>query len=148
MIRMWSRGGEIIVMDDAYADGYLGRPYVPIPMAPGVNIASDTDTPLYSGHMVVQHKVLSVNGQIVGPAGTAIRVWLTLDGTELAAWTLSSSATVTEINQRIPLSATDHPHSSTAVAVIWAQRTAGTGTGTVRVRGLWGMNTITESEAT
>lgn len=31
MVRMWSRGGNIIVMDDYYADGWLGRPALPVP---------------------------------------------------------------------------------------------------------------------
>ncbi|MGW3711339.1 hypothetical protein ACWDN6_14475 [Streptomyces albogriseolus] len=31
MVRMWSRGGDIIVMDDYYADGWLGRPSLPVP---------------------------------------------------------------------------------------------------------------------
>jgi hypothetical protein len=34
MVRMWSRSGEIIVMDDYYADGWLGRPMLSIPWQP------------------------------------------------------------------------------------------------------------------
>ncbi|MEV4966648.1 hypothetical protein AB0886_05190 [Streptomyces sp. NPDC024062] len=147
MIRILSRADTVIMMDDAFADGYLGRPYVPVPMTPAATVTSDTDTPLYSGHLVVQHKVLKINGQILAPAGTSIRARLTIDGDEIGAWTLNSTATAMEINQRIALSATDHPHSSDAVVVMWAQRTGGTGTGTVRVRGVWGMNTATAEEA-
>ncbi|MEU3097222.1 hypothetical protein ABZ690_21170 [Streptomyces sp. NPDC006967] len=31
MVRLWSRAGDIIVMDDYYADGWLGRPSLPVP---------------------------------------------------------------------------------------------------------------------
>nr|WP_239085353.1 hypothetical protein [Streptomyces halstedii] len=146
MVRVFNRDGAVIVMDDYYADGYLGRPFVPIPIAPAVSITSDTETAAYSGHMIVQHKVLNVNAQITAPAGTAARVRLTLNGSEIGSWTISSAATTAEINQRIPLSASAHPHSTQSVVVMWAQRTSGTGTCTLRVRGLWGLNTITESE--
>ncbi|MDT0432813.1 hypothetical protein [Streptomyces salyersiae] len=147
MIRVFNRDGLVIMMDDYYADGYLGRPYVPIPMSPGVPFTADTETSVYSGHMVVQHKVLNVNALLSAPAGTTARVRLTLNNNEIGAWTINSATTQTEINERIPLSPTEFPHSTSPVAVLWAQRTAGTGTCTLRLRGLWGLNTITESEA-
>lgn len=34
MVRMWSRSGEVIVMDDYHADRWLGRPWIPIQMHP------------------------------------------------------------------------------------------------------------------
>ncbi|MFE0877323.1 hypothetical protein ACFW4X_21110 [Streptomyces smyrnaeus] len=34
MVRMFSRDGQIIVSDDAYADRWLGRPWMPVPLFP------------------------------------------------------------------------------------------------------------------
>ncbi|CAM2785517.1 MULTISPECIES: hypothetical protein [Streptomyces] len=34
MIRIWSRDGHIILMDDAHAPGFLGRPWMPVPLYP------------------------------------------------------------------------------------------------------------------
>jgi hypothetical protein len=147
MVRTLSRGGQVIVMDDAHADGYLGRPWVPIPCAPPVTFTSDTDTALYSGHMVVQHKVLAVVAQLSGPSGTSATARLRIGTTDYGTWTLTSTATVLEISERIPLDSNALPHGTGASVVMWGQRTGGTGTCTLRVRGLWGLNTRTPEEA-
>ncbi|MEV0440948.1 hypothetical protein AB0I84_09175 [Streptomyces spectabilis] len=148
MVRMFNRAGEVIVMDDAYADGYLGRPWVPIPCAPLIQFSNDEEFALYSGNMLTQHKVLRVNMQISGPSGTAAQVVMRIGNTQYGpTWTLSSSATVRDINERVPLPAGDFPYGREASVVMWARRTSGSGTCTLRVRGLWGVNTITEPES-
>ncbi|MFG2226937.1 hypothetical protein [Streptomyces sp. NPDC048644] len=150
MFRAFARGSypDPIVMDDAYADGYLGRPWVPIPCAPFMPIASDDDVALHSGLMLAQHKVLHVNMQITGPAGTGASVSLKVAGERLTkTWTLASAATGREISERVSLPAADFPHGSEAAVTVWARRTSGTGTTTLRVRGIWGVNTTTDTEA-
>lgn len=148
MVRVFNREGRPIIMDDYYADSYLGKPYVPVPMVSPMDFTSDTETALHSGYLLVQHKVLYVNGQITGPSGTSARMRLTVDGDEYGSWTLTSTATALEISERLPLAASDHPYGSGAVVVLWGQRTGGTGSVRLRVRGVWGMHTETEAEAT
>jgi hypothetical protein len=148
MVRTHSRSGNVIMMDDAYADGYLGRPWVPIPCTPGVDFTADDDTPMYSGYIHTQHKVLAVNLQLLAPTGTAAQVYMRLGQMQVGpTWTVSSSAAKTEVNERVVLPATDFPYGTETSLVMWARRTSGTGTCTLHVRGLWGVNTLTEDEA-
>ncbi|MFD7067145.1 hypothetical protein ACFV97_07860 [Streptomyces sp. NPDC059913] len=148
MVRTFSRSGEVIMMDDGFADGYLGRPWVPIPLAPFIQFSNDTDVALYSGQMLTQHKVLRVNLQLSGPSGTAAQVVMKIANQQYGpTWTLSSSATTKDVNERVTLPAADFPHSSDVSVVMWASRTSGSGVCTLRVRGVWGVNTITASEA-
>ncbi|MCA1219883.1 hypothetical protein [Streptomyces sp. 8L] len=148
MVRTHSRSGTVIAMDDGFADGYLGRPWVPIPCSPFMSITNDDDTPLHSGYLLTQHKVLLVNLQLTGPAGTAAQVYMRLGQNQVGpTWTLSSSATTAEVNERVPLPANDFPWGTGTSVVMWARRTSGTGTCALRVRGLWGVNTVTEDEA-
>ncbi|CAL9296872.1 hypothetical protein [Streptomyces sp. SudanB25_2051] len=148
MIRTFSRSGQVIVMDDAFADGHLGRPWVPIPCAPLINFTNDEEFALYSGQMLTQHKVLRVNMQLSGPSGTSAQVLMRIGGTQYGpTWTLSSSATIRDVNERVVLPAADFPYGRDVSVVMWARRTGGTGVCTLRVRGLWGVNTITADEA-
>ncbi|UUN29421.1 hypothetical protein [Streptomyces sp. FIT100] len=148
MVRTFSRTGQVIVMDDGYADDYLGRPWVPIPCAPFINFTNDAEVALYSGQMLTQHKVLRVNLQLAGPSGTAAQVVMKIGNVQYGpTWTLTSSATVKDVNDRITLPAADFPYGRDVSVVMWAHRTAGTGTCSLRVRGIWGVNTITADEA-
>ncbi|MFF0630393.1 hypothetical protein [Streptomyces sp. NPDC004296] len=151
MVRLFARGGypSPIVMDDGYADGYLGRPWVPIPCTPYMTISSDDEAALYSGQMLTQHKVLRVNLQLSGPAGTGAEALLRIGGQQYGpTWSLAASATTKDVNDRVPLPAADFPHGRDVSAVVWARRTSGTGTCTLRLRGIWGTNTVSATEAT
>ncbi|MEU8680797.1 hypothetical protein [Streptomyces sp. NPDC048611] len=148
MVRMFNRAGEVIVMDDGFADGHLGRPWVPIPCAPFIQFSNDDEFALYSGQMLTQHKVLRVNLQLASPSGTAAQVVMKIGNVQYGpTWTLSSSATIKDVNERVVLPAADFPYGRDVSVVMWAQRTAGTGVCSLRVRALWGVNTITQSEA-
>ncbi|GAU67693.1 hypothetical protein SSP35_05_02600 [Streptomyces sp. NBRC 110611] len=136
-------------MDDAYADGYLGRPWIPIPCAPYKDFTSSEEIALFSGDMLTQHKVLRVNLQLSGPTGTSAEVVMRIGGTQYGpTWTLSSAAKVRDVNERIALPAGEFPYGTGASVVMWARRTGGSGTCSLRVRGIWGLNTINASEAT
>ncbi|MFE1770261.1 hypothetical protein [Streptomyces sp. NPDC059008] len=151
MIRLFARGGyqSPIVMDDAHADGYLGRPWIPIPCAPYVDFTSGDEVAVFSGQMLTQHKVLRVNLQLSGPIGTAAEVLMRIGGTQYGpTWTLSSTARTRDVNERIVLPAVDFPYGTDVSVVMWARRTAGAGTCALRVRGIWGLNTINANEAT
>lgn len=76
MVRMWSRGGQVIAMDDAYAPGYLGRPCLPIPMSPtsGANTSNTSLTIAYTGSARVQNAVLYAAFETYTPAGVTADV--------------------------------------------------------------------------
>ncbi|WP_326698052.1 hypothetical protein OG909_12280 [Streptomyces sp. NBC_01754] len=154
MVRIFNRAGDVIVMDDYYADGYLGRPYVPVPVTPGVDVTSSTERTTHIGILHVQHRVVHATTSVYAPAGTTIsmRYQLQLSGGVLAYEQIGNTFTVVggaagqELTntQRIPI---DRAHSERCRLMVRATRTAGSGTGTVFPFGLWGVNTATPEEA-
>jgi hypothetical protein len=151
MVRVFSRSGQPIVMDDAYADGYLGLPYVPIPVATGVDVTSDTERTTHQAMVVVQHRVIQAYTNVYAPPNTTIVVRYRLNGPSGyedigQPITVSGGASGQEAanTQRIPI---NRPHSDRWRLLIRAARTAGTGTGVVYPFGLWGVHTTDPSEA-
>ncbi|MFF8095678.1 hypothetical protein [Streptomyces sp. NPDC016675] len=60
MVRMFSRNGEVIVMDDAWADGFLGRPLMPLQLHSTNNqgrYTSDTYGSAWAGRSIVHNAV-------------------------------------------------------------------------------------------
>ncbi len=95
MIRLFSRSGEAIVMDDPWADGYLGRPALPIPWqpTPGWTTASKAKSGTVSWYAAtrIQCPVLHLITETHAPAGATASVVLecsTGDGyEEWETWT-------------------------------------------------------------
>ncbi|MEV2203730.1 hypothetical protein AB0E11_27740 [Streptomyces fradiae] len=154
MVRLYARGSypaSPIVMDDGYADGYLGRPWVPLPLTTGVDVSSPTERTTHFALMHVQHRILSTSINVYAPADTTIRVQLRLSGPngyeDIGAPIVAVGGTSgQEISdaQRIKI---DRAHGERWRLLVRASRTAGTGTGTVYPFGLWGVNTVAPSEA-
>ncbi|WP_437110896.1 hypothetical protein [Streptomyces sp. enrichment culture] len=154
MVRLYPRGGypsKPIVMDDGYADGYLGRPFVPIPLATGVDVDSSTERTTHIALMHVQHRVLSTSINVYAPPGTTIRVHLSLNGPngfedigEPIVAVGGTSGQEISNTQRIKV---ERGHGERWRLLVRAARTAGTGTGTVYPFGLWGVHTANPSEA-
>lgn len=153
MIRMFARSGypNPIVMDDAHADGFLGRPFVPIPLSTGVDVDSSTERTTHFGMAQIQHRILQASVNVWAPANTTITVRLRLGhatGYEDIgdAITVAGGASGQEVanTQRIKI---DRAHSERWRLLIRASRTAGTGVGIVYPYGLWGVNTQSADEA-
>lgn len=152
MIRLFARGGypSPIVMDDGYADGYLGRPWVPIPLAPGAPVTAADWTTTHAGTIRTQHAVLAAQWSIWAPAGTTAEARLMLNkGGDLAQLgdTITATGKETYASQRITPNTHGLSHGEIAGLMIQARRTAGTGTATAWCHGIWGTNTINAKEA-
>ncbi|MEV7212075.1 hypothetical protein AB0O31_03125 [Kitasatospora cineracea] len=153
MVRLFNRSGTPVVMDDAYADNFLGRPWVPVPLTPGVNIATGVWTVTHAGLLLVQHCVLSYKVSVFAPAGSTIAAQILLQGPAgdvqigpTMTVTGGTGGTETAFTGRVPIG-TDHQHGEEWNVRVQAQRTAGTGTGTVWLYGIWSRNTLTAAEA-
>ncbi|GHB98656.1 MULTISPECIES: hypothetical protein [Streptomyces rochei group] len=84
MVRMFSRSGEIIVMDDAYADRFLGRPWMPLQMHPTNNrgryTSSDYGT-AWVGRGPIHNAVAWIACQTyAGSGGAQARITLNVNG--------------------------------------------------------------------
>ncbi len=79
MIRLWSRGGDVLVMDDYYADGYLGRPWVPIPMSPAALVTGSEWRTTHAGRFQAQHAVLTASWSVYAPSGTTAEARLMIN---------------------------------------------------------------------
>lgn len=153
MVRIFARSGTPIVMDDAFASGFLGRPWVPVPLQPGVPVTAGTWTTTHAGQLLVQHAVLSYQISVFAPASTTIQAQILLQGPSGDVQIGSTmtvvggiSGTETPFTGRVPIG-TDHAHGGAWNVRVQGQRTVGTGTGTVWVYGIWSVNTANSSEA-
>ncbi|UNZ18864.1 hypothetical protein [Streptomyces sp. 891-h] len=151
MIRMFSRDGDVIVMDDAYADGYLGRPWVPVPMASAVPITAAEWSTAFVGQWWVQHAVLLAHFTVYAPAGTTCEARLVMgsgaDQQQLGAVLTASDGAEPSTTVRVTRSMHDRAHGAGASLRIQTRRTSGTGTGSVWCWGLWGVNATSAADA-
>ncbi|MFE7316401.1 hypothetical protein ACFU7T_25415 [Streptomyces sp. NPDC057555] len=153
MIRLFARGGypEPIVMDDAHADGYLGRPWVPIPLAPSATVTASDWTTTHAGTLRTQHAVIAAQWSLYAPAGTTAEARLALKRgdtlTQIGDALTATGGKEVFASQRITPSTHDLSHGDIAGLLIQARRTAGTGTATAWCQGIWGTNTANAKEA-
>ncbi|WP_437034496.1 hypothetical protein [Streptomyces sp. enrichment culture] len=93
MVRMWNRAGNAIVMDDYYADHFLGRPWIPIQLHPTNDRGRYTSSSYgaaWAGWTAVHNAVAVVIAQTYcGDAGAQVRLTLTPQNgtsTTMAEW--------------------------------------------------------------
>ncbi|WP_445396423.1 hypothetical protein ACSMX9_22540 [Streptomyces sp. LE64] len=146
MIRMWSRGGEVIVMDDAYAPGFLGRPSMPIPMQPTATqtTTSTATTTAWMGSSRLMNAVLWAGFETwCAPGVTADVEFSDSDGI-IESWTATNSDgwTTREITVPVRRKFMDHVNYRLRHSV-----RSGTGTIMTNCLGVYTRNTFTSTEA-
>ncbi|MFJ8146985.1 hypothetical protein ACIQ6R_18185 [Streptomyces sp. NPDC096048] len=84
MVRMRSRSGEVIVMDDAWSDEFLGRPWLPLQMHPTNNrgrYTSDSYAAAWAGRSPIHNAVAFFTFQTyAGTGGAQCRLTINHDG--------------------------------------------------------------------
>ncbi|MFI5808873.1 hypothetical protein [Streptomyces sp. NPDC051561] len=82
MVRMFSRTGQAVVMDDYYADEYLGRPSIPIPWQPTTTVSSTATAPVtaWLAAQRVQCAVFYLTAEMWCPANTTVTAELEFRG--------------------------------------------------------------------
>ncbi|MFE6689648.1 hypothetical protein ACFVFQ_24610 [Streptomyces sp. NPDC057743] len=154
MIRLFARAGypEPIVMDDAHADGYLGRPWVPIPLAPSAHVTAADWTTTHAGTLRTQHAVIAAQWSLYAPAGTTAEARLVLkrdgDVSQIGDTITATGGKEVFTAQRITPGSHGLSHGDVAGLLIQARRTAGTGTAAAWCQGIWGANTANHTEVT
>ncbi|MGW2130465.1 hypothetical protein [Streptomyces coelicoflavus] len=99
MVRMWARSGEIIAGDDQYADGWLGRPWLPFPMYPTAVQGfenGDTWQLAWVGWGPAQNPVAVLKFASISSNGGQVRAsYVAPDGTSrsLGTWSVPSGGT-------------------------------------------------------
>lgn len=153
MVRLYPRGSypsEPMVMDDAYADGFLGRPYVPIPMAAPMNFSSTSWQTVFAGNCTAQHAVLYAHFSVYAPSGNTAEARLMIfDGGEYRQMgdTIQASGTESFSHQRLGKNEHGMEYNNNRTILIQARRTAGTSTCTAWCQGIVGVNSIDATEA-
>ncbi|WP_097991850.1 hypothetical protein [Streptomyces sp. f51] len=146
MIRMWSRDGEVIVMDDAYADGFLGRPSMPIPMQPtsGRETSSTTTTTAWTGATRLMNAVLYASFETYTPAGVTANVSFDDGLGEVDSWVANTSNgwTTHEITMPVRQKFMDHCNYR-------LKHSVRTGSGSIRTNclGVYTRNAFNPAEA-
>ncbi|MFI5686793.1 hypothetical protein [Streptomyces sp. NPDC051636] len=155
MIRMWSRDRDapdrILVMDDAFSDRFLGRPWLPFPMYPTANAAMQGTTSwqfAWLGRMPVQNAVAVISFSTISSAGGQVRInYVPPSGNvqTINTWTVPSGSQW--INQTVtqPLHGTEWGDS--VLFQIEHRNSASTGAIETRMFSAYTRNTFSTSEA-
>ena len=134
------RSGNEIFSEDADAWG-LGRPWLPIPMTPSLSFTNGSWSTVYRGTWQAQNPVIFSEFSLSAPATTTCqaRLLIEIDGvqTQLGSTLTASAADASASFTADPIA---HGLSFGQVGslLLQVQRTAGAGTCTVWVQGLWG----------
>ncbi|MFD7508114.1 hypothetical protein ACFV5N_02020 [Streptomyces sp. NPDC059853] len=152
MIRLFTRGGQVMVMDDHFADGYLGRPSIPIPWQPtsASSTSSSTMVSAWLAAQRVQCAVWYLHTESYAPPNATARVevqaqqggqWETWD-----SWSIAGGAAGQWSERHItrPMTA---PHMTHVTWRIRHQVASGTGTAHTNVYGGYQRNTFSADEA-
>ncbi|MXM68306.1 hypothetical protein GR925_34010 [Streptomyces sp. HUCO-GS316] len=146
MIRTWSRSGEVILMDDAWADGFLGRPSMPIPMQPtsGRETSNTETTTAWTGATRLMNPVLYAAFETFTPAGVTADVSFDDGLGEIDSWVANTSNgwTFHEITKPVRQNFMDHCNYR-------LKHSVRSGTGSIRTNclGVYTRNSFSASEA-
>ncbi|MGC9536565.1 hypothetical protein [Streptomyces sp. UG1] len=146
MIRTWSRSGEVIVMDDAWADGFLGRPSMPIPMQPtsGRETSNTATTTAWTGATRLMNPVLYAAFETFTPSGVTADVSFDDGLGEIDSWVANTSNgwTFHEITKPVRQNFMDHCNYR-------LKHSVRSGTGSIRTNclGVYTRNSFSASEA-
>ena len=149
MVRMWSRSPtnrDILVMDDAYADAFLGRPSMPIPMqsTAGQSTSNTELTTAWTGGVRLMNAVLWAAFETYTPAGVTAAVQLEDNDGVIESWTVSASNNWTMREFTVPVRGRFMDHRNFRL-----KHRVSSGTGTIRTNclGMYTRNTFVPSEA-
>ncbi|MFF2135560.1 hypothetical protein [Streptomyces sp. NPDC058193] len=153
MIRIWNRDRDsqnVIVMDDAYSDRFLGRPWIPFPMYPTANAAMPGTTSwqyAWIGRMPAQNAVAVLNFSSIASAGGQARITYVAPGNSerlLETWTLPAN---TWVNKTFTVPLDDAEWGDAVLFQIEHRNSATTGAVETRMFNAYTRNTFNTGEA-
>ncbi|MFD5509032.1 hypothetical protein ACFWIB_14815 [Streptomyces sp. NPDC127051] len=135
------RSGNEIASEDTDAWG-LGRPWLPIPMAPGLTFTNGSWSTVYRGTWQAQNPVVFAEFSLSAPATTTCQARLLIETDDGVQVQLGSTLTASAADAAASFTADPIAHGlsfgQAASLLLQVQRTAGAGTCTVWSKGLWG----------
>ena len=146
MVRVWSRAGDVLLMDDAWADPFLGRPSMPIPMQPtsGRETSSTATTTAWTGASRLMNAVLYAAFETFCPTGVTADVSFDDGLGQIDSWVanVSNGWTFHEITMPVRQNFMDHCNYR-------LKHSVRSGTGTIRTNclGVYTRNTFGPGEA-
>ncbi|MFC3347798.1 hypothetical protein ACFOOM_10225 [Streptomyces echinoruber] len=150
MIRMWNRAtgadSDVIVMDDGFADQFLGRPSIPIPMqsTAGQETSNTTLTTAWTGASRLMNAVLWAAFETYTPSGVIANVQFEDSDGVIEQWTANTANgwTYHEITKPVRGRFFDHRNYR-------LKHNVKSGSGSIRTNclGVYTRNTFTASEA-
>ncbi|MFD9789616.1 hypothetical protein ACFWXK_01570 [Streptomyces sp. NPDC059070] len=154
MVRMWSRGGSAIVMDDAYSDRHLGRPSLPLPWQP-TSATTNSTTGAISWYAAtrVQCPVFWLGIETYCPTNLSARIELEANTAgsntweNWQTWTVSGGTAGRWTANEITRPMHRLPHFTHITLRIRQTVTSGQGSVTTNVLGSYQRNTFTPGEA-
>jgi hypothetical protein len=147
-----TRSGQRVLSDDAHADDWLGRPWIPVPMHAAVSFTAGAWTTTHTGLWLAQHRVLHLQAMLSAPVASTAQMRFTGSvGTDGAVSTLGPIVTVSGGDSYIQYRATAADlgvveYGDYITIRLEAQRTAGAGTCSAVCIGVWGSEAYTETE--
>ncbi|MEU1020263.1 hypothetical protein [Streptomyces sp. NPDC005898] len=150
MIRTWSRSGEVIVMDDAWCDWMLGRPWIPFPLYPTMMQGQEANSNwnyAWVGRGPVQNPVAVISFSTISSNGGQVRVnYVPPNGNArtLGTWSIPSGSTWVNRTITQPLDGADWGDEVTFQ--IEHRNNSGTGAIETRVFTSYTRNTFSASE--
>jgi hypothetical protein len=154
MIRIWARDRDspdpILIMDDAYCDRFLGRPWLPFPMYPTANSGMQGTTSwqfAWVGRMPAQNAVAVLQFSTISSAGGQVRVnYVPPSGTArtLGTWTIPGDSEW--VNRTITQPLDDAEWGDDVVFQIEHRNSASSGAIETRVFSAYTRNTRTTGE--
>ncbi|MFI6979305.1 hypothetical protein ACIBSV_12065 [Embleya sp. NPDC050154] len=145
MVQMFARAsGSPIVMDDIGVDGYLGRPWIPLPVPVSVFA---TDWPSTNGgswgavsrsYCLRQHSHVVVYGSVYADVGTTGQARLTVNGTPVGPVASAPSGGFAALDYQGALPAGEW--GDQLVIEVQCQRTSGGGSVYAALTQLYGIN--------
>ncbi|MER8042597.1 hypothetical protein [Streptomyces sp. NPDC094032] len=149
MIRTWNRAGEVIMMDDAWADRFLGRPWMPFPMYPTANSAMVGTTSwqyAWVGRMPAQNAVAVLNFSCIASAGGQARVTYVAPGSVENVIETFTLPTNTWVNKAITVPLDTADWGDQVLFQIEHRNAASTGAVETRMFGAYTRNTFDANE--
>ncbi|MFD7413539.1 hypothetical protein [Kitasatospora purpeofusca] len=140
-LQVRDKNGNTIFSDDIVTGG-LGRPFLPIPLAAGVNFDYTAWTTTHVGQWSVQHPVLAASFSVFAPVGSTAqaRLMINFSGSPVQLGSTITASGGNETFANLTLSPADHGRSFGQVAslLLQVQRTAGASPCTVWNQGFYG----------
>lgn len=151
-IQIASRDGHTIIADDQYADGWLGKPWIPVAMTTPYDVTAGAWVLTHIGTLWAQHPVLDLHASVYAPAATTgqIRFRIVVNDASTLIGPTATATNDQEVDLVYRATRTDLAgieHGTKVQVLLECQRTAGAGVVTSLCHAVMGSHAYSSAEA-